>query len=57
MDHKNLTYKNFTSERAIRWHFLLKHYGPNIIDIKGPDNGELDALTMILINDSVVTDS
>ena len=57
MDHKNLTYKNFTSERAIRWHFLLKYYGPNINDIKGPDNGELDALTMIIITDSVVTDS
>jgi len=27
-DHKNLTCKNFNTERVMRWHLILKYYGP-----------------------------
>ena len=38
IDHKNLTYKAFNTERAMRWRFILEEYGPELIYIKGKHN-------------------
>ena len=38
IDHKNLTYKNFTMECIMRWRLLIVEFGPPIEYIKGPTN-------------------
>jgi RNase H-like domain found in reverse transcriptase len=37
-DHKNLTCKNFNTERVMRWRLILKEYGPELRYIKGESN-------------------
>jgi hypothetical protein len=44
-DHKNFTYKNFNTERVMRWHLLIEEFGPTIQYIKGPKNVIADALS------------
>ena len=44
-DHKNLTCKNFNTERVMRWRLILKEYGPEIKYIKGPKNIVANALS------------
>ena len=44
-DHKNLTYKNFNTERVMRWRIVLEEYGPELIYIKGEANIVADALS------------
>ena len=34
-DHKNLTYNFFNKERVIRWHLILKEFGPELQYING----------------------
>jgi hypothetical protein len=43
-DHKNLTCKNFNTERVMRWRLLLEEYGPELRYIKGEHNVVADAL-------------
>ena len=43
-DHKNLTFKNFNTERVMRWRLVLEKYGPELIYIKGENNVVADAL-------------
>jgi hypothetical protein len=50
-DHKNLTCKNFNTERVMRWRLILEEYGPEIKYIKGPKNIVADALSRLDIND------
>ena len=53
-DHKNLTCKNFNTERVMRWRLILEEYGPELLYIKGEDNIVADALSrMDLIDDTV----
>ena len=35
IDHKNLTYKNFNTERVMRWRLILEEFGPELKYIKG----------------------
>ena len=49
-DHKNLTCKNITTERVMRWRLLLEEYGPNIHYIQGSKNIVADALSRLNIN-------
>ena len=49
MDHNDLTYDSFTIKIVIRWHLLLKEYGPNIKYGKGPDNDTVVALSRFLL--------
>jgi hypothetical protein len=34
-DHRNLTYKNFNTERVRRWRLILEEFGPELLYIKG----------------------
>jgi RNase H-like domain found in reverse transcriptase len=46
-DHKNLTCKNFNTERVMRWRLILEEYGPELHYIKGESNVVADALSRL----------
>ena len=46
-DHKNLTYKHFSTERVMRWRLVLEEYGPELKYLKGEDNVIADALSRL----------
>ena len=46
-DHKNLTCKNFNTERVMRWRLILEEYGPTLEYIKGEKNIVADALSRL----------
>ena len=46
-DHKNLAYKNFNTERVMRWRLILKEFGPELKYIKGENNVVADALSRL----------
>ena len=46
-DHKNLTCKNFNTERVMRWRLVLEEYGPELRYIKGEQNIVADALSRL----------
>jgi hypothetical protein len=46
-DHKNLTFKNFNTERVMRWRLILEEYGPEIRYVNGPKNIVADALSRL----------
>jgi hypothetical protein len=46
-DHKNLTFKNFNTERVMRWRLVLEEYGPELRYIKGENNVVADALSRL----------
>ena len=50
-DHKNLTYKNFNTERVMRWRLVLEEFGPDLQCIKGERNVVADALSRLEIDD------
>ena len=50
-DHKNLTCKNFNTERVMRWRLILEEYGPDLRYIKGENNIVADALSRMDIID------
>jgi hypothetical protein len=37
-DHKNLTCKNFNTERVMRWRLVLEQYGPELRHVPGEHN-------------------
>ena len=46
-DHKNLTYKNFNTERVMHWRLLIEEFGADLTYIKGEDNIIADALSRL----------
>ena len=46
-DHKNLTCKNFNTDRVMRWRLILEEYGPELRYIKGEHNIVADALSRL----------
>jgi hypothetical protein len=50
-DHKNLTHKNFNTERVMRWRLMLEEFGPDLQHIKGERNVVADALSQLEIDD------
>ena len=46
-DHKNLTYKNFNTERVMWWHLIIEEYAPEFEYLQGPDNIVADALSCL----------
>jgi hypothetical protein len=51
-DHENLTYKNFNSDRVMRWRLFIEEYSPDLRYIKGPKNIVADALSRLEIEES-----
>jgi len=46
-DHENLTYKNFNSDRVMRWRLYIEEYSPDLHYIKGTKNVVADALSRL----------
>ena len=46
-DHQNLTYKNFNTERVMRWRLILEEFNPTLTYIKGENNIVADALSRL----------
>lgn len=46
-DHKNLTYKNFNTERVMRWRLIIEEFGPTFHYVKGESNVVADALSRL----------
>jgi hypothetical protein len=44
-DHKNLTHKQFNTERVMRWRLLIEEFGPKLTHIKGDHNVVADYLS------------
>ena len=51
-DHENLTYKQFNSNRVMRWRLLIEEFGPELTYIKGEKNIVADALSRLDIEDN-----
>ena len=49
-DHENLTYKNFNSDRVMRWRLFIEEYSPDLRYIKGEKNIVADALSRLDID-------
>ena len=49
-DHKNLTYKNFNTERVMRWRLIIEEFGPELHYVKGHTNVVADALSRLQID-------
>jgi RNase H-like domain found in reverse transcriptase len=45
--HANLTYKNFFSDRVMRWRLFIEEYSPDLQYIKGENNVVADALSCL----------
>ena len=50
-DHKNLVYKNFNTERVMRWRLLIEEFGPKLTYIKGENNIVADALSRLRLKE------
>jgi RNase H-like domain found in reverse transcriptase/Reverse transcriptase (RNA-dependent DNA polymerase)/Integrase zinc binding domain len=55
-DHKNLTCKNFNTDRVLRWRLILEEYGPVLNYVKKQRNIVADALSRLGIIQEPVTD-
>ncbi|MGH3055234.1 MAG: RNase H-like domain-containing protein, partial [Gaiellaceae bacterium] len=56
-DHKNLTFKNFTSDRVNRWRLLMEEYNYNFSYLPGKKNTIADALSRfptITVSDAAI---
>jgi hypothetical protein len=56
-DHENLTYKNFNSDRVMRWRLYIEEYSPDLQYIKGTHNVVADALSRLEIKETPFEDT
>ena len=52
-DHKNLTYKQFNTDRVMRWRLIIEEFSPELVYIQGEINIVADALSRLEIIDDV----
>ena len=57
IDHKNLTFENFPTERVLRWLPMLEEYRPETKYIKGTENDAVEALGRLPLINSDVAES
>ena len=51
-DHKNLTYKQFNTDRVMRWRLIIEEFSPELVYVQGESNIVADALSRLeIIND------
>ena len=51
-DHKNLTYKQFNTDRVMRWRLIIEEFSPELAYVQGESNIVADALSRLeIIND------
>jgi hypothetical protein len=56
-DHENLTYKNFNSDRVMRWRLYIEEYSPDLQYIKGTHSVVADALSCLEIKETPFEDT
>jgi RNase H-like domain found in reverse transcriptase/Integrase zinc binding domain len=56
-DHKNLIYKDFNTERVLRWRLSIEEFGPEILYVKGINNPVADALSRLDIASNDMEDT
>ena len=56
-DHENLTYKQFNSDRVMRWRLYIEEYSPQLKYIKGEHNIVADALSRMEIDSTPMDNS
>jgi hypothetical protein len=56
-DHENLTYKNFNSDRVMRWRLYIEEYSPDLQYITGTHNVVADALSRQEIKETPFEDT
>ena len=54
-DHKNLTCKQFNTDRVLQWRLILEEYGPELKYIQGTKNIVANLLSRLDISDSKVS--
>jgi hypothetical protein len=54
---ENLTYKNFNSDRVMRWRLYIEEYSPDLQYIKGTHNVIADALSHLEIKETPFEDT
>ena len=52
-DHKNLTYKQFNTDRVMRWRLIIEEFSPELVYIQGEKDIVADALSRLEIIDDV----
>jgi transposase InsO family protein len=53
-DHRNLTFKNFNTDRVMRWRLAIEEYCPDLVYIKGEKNVVADALSRLASKDDEI---
>ena len=56
-DHENLTYKDFNSDRVMRWRLYIEEYSPDLQYIKGTHNVVADGLSHLEIEETRFQDT
>ena len=51
-DHKNLIYKNFNTDRVMRWRLIIEEYAPELIHLKGETNIVADSLSRLALKNT-----
>ena len=51
IDHRNLVYKTFNTERVMRWRLIIEEFGPKLAYTKGSHNAVAEALSRMCLTE------